>query len=164
MSRWKMILVLLICLAVSQTLTIYRPSHLPVFLHAPCTFLRPLLMAGAAGFLATLLFKYTEYLPPSEALSLLAVLAGDLANLMDLLRLGAVVDFIPVAPRALASPGDFLAVGGILIWIPISLHHAQEGRGAYASYYPLQKGAQNVRLLWQKRWRDRSILVRSIQK
>lgn len=139
MSRSKTILLLLICIATAQTLTAVRPSWLPVYRHAPRTLFRPLLMAGMATGLLALLFKRGESLPRSECLALLIGTAGGLANLIDILRLGAVVDFVPLAPGALASPADFLIAGGFLGFIPLSLRHARHDGGLYGLY---------------RRWRD----------
>jgi hypothetical protein len=134
MPRWKAILLLLICTATAQALTALRPSWLPVYLHAPRTLLRPLLMAALATGLLVLVFKRGESLPRSECLALLIGTAGGLANLIDILRLGAVVDFVPLAPGALASPADFLIAGGFLGFIPLSLRHARRGGGLYGLY------------------------------
>ena len=129
MSRWKIILLLLIWIVAAQMLTAFRPSWLPVYLHFPNTLLRPLLMIGMATGLLVLLLKCGRSLTRTECLALLMGTAGGLANLVDLLRLGAVVDFIPLAPGALASPGDFLVAGGFLSFVPLSLGHARKGRG-----------------------------------
>ena len=146
MSRRKIVFLLLICITAAQTLTAVCPSWLPVYLHAPTTLLRPLLMVVMAKGLLVLLLKRGESLPRSECLALLIGTAGGLANLIDLLRLGAVVDFIPLAPGALASPGDFLVAGGFLSFIPLSLRHARKGRGLYGLYRRWRDEAQ-VRIL-----------------
>jgi len=141
MSRAKITFLLLICVATAQTLTAMRPSWLPVYLHAPQTPVRPVLMVGMATGLLVLLLKRGHRLPLSECLALLIGTAGGLANLVDLLLVGAVVDFVPLAPGALASPGDFLIAGGFLSFIPLSLRHARQGRGLYGLY---------------RRWRDKT--------
>jgi hypothetical protein len=146
MSRSKIIFLLLICVAAAQTFTAVRPSWLPVYLHAPRTPLRPLLMVGMAAGLLALLLRRGEGLSRSECLALLIGTAGGLANLTDILRLGAVVDFIPLAPEALASPGDFLIASGFLGCIPLTLYHARKGHGLYGLYRHWRAGAQ-VRIL-----------------
>jgi hypothetical protein len=134
MSRSRILFLLLICIAVPQILTAVRPDGLPVYFHAPETVLRPLLMTLMAGGLLALLFGHGRRLPLSECLALLVGTAGGLANLIDILLLGAVVDFVPLFPGALASPGDFLIASGFLGLIPLTLHHAQQERGLYGLY------------------------------
>ena len=134
MPRSRIILLLLVCIATAQTVTAVGPSWLPVYLHAPDNVLRPLLMVAIAAGLLVLLFGRGESLPRSECLSLLIGTAGGLANLIDILRLGAVVDFVPLAPGVLASPGDFLIAGGFLSFIPLFLLQARNGRGLYRLY------------------------------
>jgi len=142
----KILFLLLMCVAAAQMVTAIRPSWLPVYLHVPTTLLRPLLMVGMTVGLLVLLLKRGESLPPSECLPLLIGTAGGLANLIDLLRLGAVVDFVPLALGALASPGDFLVAGGFLSFIPLSLQHAQKGRGLYG-LYRRWRGETRMRIL-----------------
>jgi lipoprotein signal peptidase len=91
-------------------------------------------MTAMAGGLLALLLGRGQNLPLSECLALLMGTAGGLANLIDILRLGAVVDFVPLFPGALASPGDFLVAGGFLGLIPLTLRHAQQGHGLYGLY------------------------------
>ena len=134
MSRSRILVLLLICITAAQIFTAVHPSWLPLYLHAPNSLLRPLLMIGLAMGLLTLLLKCGENLPRSECLALLIGTAGGLANLVDILRLGAVVDFVPLAPGLLASPGDFLIAGGFLSFLPLSLRHAHNGRGLYRLY------------------------------
>jgi len=87
-----------------------------------------------ATALLVLLLRRGENLPRGECLALLIGTAGRLANLIDLLRFGAVADFVPLAPGALASPGNFQIAGGILGSRPLSLRHARHGRGLYGLY------------------------------
>jgi hypothetical protein len=134
MTRSRILFLLLICIATAQVLTAIRPSWLPVYFHAPQTVLRPIVMVAMATGLLLLLFGRGENLPLCECLALVIGTAGGLANLIDILRLGAVVDFVPLFPGALASPGDFLIAGGFLGLIPITLRHAQQGRGLYGLY------------------------------
>jgi len=93
-----------------------------------------MLMVAMAMGLLILLFGRGADLPLSECLALAIGTAGGLANLIDIMRLGAVVDFVPLFPGALASPGDFLIAGGFLGLIPITLRHAHQGRGLYGLY------------------------------
>lgn len=134
MSRYRILFLLLICVAIAQALTALRPPWLPVYFHSPQTVLRPTLMVAMATGLLLLLFGRGQNLPLSECLALAIGTAGGLANLIDILRLGAVVDFVPVFPGALASPGDFLIAGGFLGLIPITMRHAWQGRGLYGLY------------------------------
>jgi len=134
MSRWRILVVLLICVTAAQMLSAVRPSWLPLYLHAPNSLLRPLVMIGLATGLLVLLLKCGKDLPRTECLALLIGTAGGLANLVDILRLGAVVDFVPLAPGVLASPGDFLIASGFLSFVPLSLRHARKGRGLYGLY------------------------------
>lgn len=134
MSRWKIALLLLVCIATVQMLTALGRWWLPVYLHALDTPFRPLLMIGMTSGLLMLLLKCAPNLTRSECLALVIGTAGGLANLIDILRLGAAVDFIPVAPDTLASPGDFLIAAGFLGFLPLSLRHARRGRGLYRLY------------------------------
>jgi lipoprotein signal peptidase len=92
-------------------------------------------MTAMAGGLLALLLGRGHHLPLSECLALLIGTAGGLANLIDIFRLGAVVDFVPLFPGALASPGDFLVAGGFLGLIPLTLRHARQERGLYGLYH-----------------------------
>ena len=134
MSRSKIILLLVVFVCLSQALTAWWLSWLPAYLHVFDGLLRPLLMTGMAAGLLVLLLRRGKSLPRSECLALLIGIAGGLANLTDILRLGGVVDFIPLASDALASPGDFLIAGGFLSLLPLSLRHARQGGGLYGLY------------------------------
>lgn len=129
MFRLKTILLLLAFTALAQMLTAFRPAWLPVYLHAPKNLLRPLLTTGVTAGLLTFLLKWGKRLPRSEYLLLLISTAGSLANLVDLLRLGAVLDFIPVVSRVLVSPGDLLLFAGFLIFLPLSFRNTLRGQG-----------------------------------
>jgi hypothetical protein len=134
MSRPRAILLLAALVCLAQALTTAWLRRLPVYLHVPNGLLRPLLMVGMTAGLLGLLFRRGEALSPGETLALLCGTAGGLANLMDTLYLGAVADFIPIAPGTLASPGDFLIIGGFLSFLPLSLRQARKGVGLYALY------------------------------
>ena len=129
MFRLKTILLLVAFVALAQMLTVFRPARLPAYFHAPRNLLRPLIAMGTSLGLLIFLLKWGERLPRSELLLLLIGTAGALANLADLLRLGAVVDFIPFAFQTVASPGDLLSFTGFLIFLPLSFRNTWRGQG-----------------------------------
>jgi len=134
MSRVKTLLLLVVSISTSQLFTLLGFGLPHVYLHDPGGWARPLLMAGLAIGLLALLFRRGDGLSRGERVALTIGTAGGLANLVDLVRLGAVADFIPLGSEALASPGDVLIAVGFLGFVPISLYQARRGYGFYALY------------------------------
>ena len=133
MSRLKTSSLLTLLIGLSQTATALGLRHRFVFLHAPAL-PRLLLMIVLASGLLALLFRRGRSLGQSESIALVVGTAGGLANLIDIMLMGAVADFIPVAPGALASPGDFLIAAGFMGFLPLSLRQARRGRGFFTVY------------------------------